>query len=54
MIITQEPNQTQIQLHVTVVHACKIASLIKYTKSCQLTPFVKLFTRGLTMCNEYA
>ena len=27
MIITQEPNQTQNQLRVTVVHACKLASL---------------------------
>ena len=27
MIITQEPNQTQNQLRVRVVHACKFASL---------------------------
>ena len=42
MIITQEPNTTQNQLRVTVVHVCKLASL--NTQSRQLTPLVKLFT----------
>ena len=42
MIITQEPNTTQNQLRVTVVQACKLASL--NTQSRQLKPLVKLFT----------
>ena len=33
MIITQETNRTQNQSRVTVVHACKLALNIEYTKS---------------------